>query len=129
MQIRALAVAAIRASEQSLAAENGKQVGVDTTAPAYPYNASFVVGASCLVGLRVTCTSEKFAKDHKHVTVRTIKMEKKTADHLPYSSKFNCSRDFMDEMRQEGHKVARRWLEDWKKKSVKEYPEDAAYWV
>ena len=70
---------------------------------------------------------EKFAKDHKHVTVRTIKMEKKTADHLAYSSKFNRSHDFMEKLRDEGQRVAQRWLGEWKKKSVKEYPEDAAF--
>jgi len=70
---------------------------------------------------------QQFAKDHKHVTVRTIKMEKKTADHLAYSSKFNRSHDFMEKLRDEGQRVAQRWLGEWKKKSVKEYPEDAAF--
>src|SRR2546430_15209407 len=68
----------------------------------------------------------EFAKDHKHVTVRTIKMEEKTADKLRYSSKFNRSHDFMDQMRKEGHVVARDWLDRWPEKAGC-YPEDAAY--
>jgi hypothetical protein len=58
--------------------------------------------------------------------VRTIKMEGKTADKLRYSSKFNRSRDFMDQMRKEGRVVARDWLDSWPEK-VGCYPEDAAY--
>ena len=68
---------------------------------------------------------EKFAEDHKHVTVRTIKMTEKTADELRYSSKFNRSREFMDQLRDEGHRVARDWLARWP--DVECYPEDAAY--
>src|SRR2546430_14212868 len=68
----------------------------------------------------------EFAKDHKHVTVRTIKMEEKTADKLRYSSKFNRSHDFMDQMRKEGHVVARDWLDRWPEKA-RCYPEDGAY--
>jgi NTE family protein len=67
----------------------------------------------------------EFAKDHKHVTVRTIKMEERTADELRYSSKFNRSRDFMDRLRKEGRAVARNWLDRWP--DVGCYPEDAAY--
>jgi NTE family protein len=72
---------------------------------------------------------QPFAADHKPVTVRTIKMEKKTADSLSYSSKFNRSRDFMDRLRDEGSKVARGWLDRWHKDKDKadRYPEDAAY--
>ena len=69
----------------------------------------------------------KFAEDHKHVTVRTIKMEKKTADELSYSSKFNRSRDFMEQLRNEGREVARHWLDRWHKGSTRCYPEDATY--
>jgi NTE family protein len=68
----------------------------------------------------------EFAKDHKHVTVRTIKMEERTADELRYSSKFNRSRDFMDRLRKEGGAVARNWLDRWPD-DVGCYPEDAAY--
>ncbi len=68
----------------------------------------------------------EFAKDHKHVTVRTIKMEEETADKLRYSSKFNRSRDFMEQLRKEGRVVARDWLDRWPDK-VGCYPEDAAY--
>jgi NTE family protein len=70
---------------------------------------------------------QQFAKDHKPVTVRTIKMEKMTADNLSYSSKFDRSRAFMDELRKEGRKVAREWLDRWHKGKASSYPEDAAY--
>jgi NTE family protein len=68
-----------------------------------------------------------FANDHKRVIVRTIKMKEKTADELRYSSKFDRSRDFTERLREEGEKVARNWLDDWRKDNVGEYPEDAAY--
>jgi len=58
-------------------------------------------------------------------TVRTIKMTKRTADNLMYSSKFNRSRAFMDQMRQEGRDVARAWLANWP--NVPTYPQDATY--
>ena len=80
--------------------------------------------------LKVNEWSERykdFAKDHKRVTVRTIKMTEKTADKLRYSSKFNRCRDFMEELRDEGHKVAEDWLGDWRKNEVGKYPEDAKY--
>jgi NTE family protein len=70
---------------------------------------------------------EKFGKDHKIVTVRSIVMDKKIADNLSYSSKFDRSQAFMDEMRREGRKVGRTWLDGWEKNKAKEYPEDAAY--
>jgi NTE family protein len=70
---------------------------------------------------------QQFAKDHKPVTVRTIKMEKKTADELSYSSKFDRSRAFMDELRKEGRKVTREWLDRWRNGKAECYPEDAAY--
>ena len=70
---------------------------------------------------------QNFAKDHKPVTVRTIKMEKTTADALSYSSKFDRSRDFMDELRKEGRKVTREWLDRWHNHKAGSYPEDAAY--
>jgi NTE family protein len=66
-----------------------------------------------------------FAVDHQHVTVRTIKMKAQTADELRYSSKFNRSRSFMDQLRREGHEVARDWLNRWP--HVGHYPKDAAY--
>lgn len=68
----------------------------------------------------------KFADDYKHVTVRTIKMKKATADELRYSSKFNRSREFMDQLRNEGREVARTWLDRWPD-GVGCYPDDAAY--
>ena len=71
---------------------------------------------------------EKFGKDHKPVTVRTIKMKEKTANELRYSSKFNRSLEFMRELRAEGQEVAREWLELWNRGEVGCYPEDAAYW-
>jgi len=67
--------------------------------------------------------------DHKfkHVTVRTIKMEKDTADNLEYSSKFDRSHDRTKQLRDEGRKVARNWLNDWRNHKAPEFPEDAAY--
>jgi NTE family protein len=69
---------------------------------------------------------EQFGQDHKPVTVRTIKMKEKTADELRYSSKFDRSRDFMHQLRAEGHEVARDWLDRWPK-HVGYYPKDARY--
>ena len=54
-------------------------------------------------------------------------MHKKIADSLSYSSKFDRSQAFMDEMRQEGRKVARTWLHRWEEDKAKEYPEDAKF--
>ena len=68
----------------------------------------------------------KFADDYKHVTVRTIKMKKETADELGYPSKFNRSRKFMDQLRDEGRAIARDWLDRWPA-GVGSYPDDAAY--
>lgn len=62
----------------------------------------------------------------KDVTVRTIKMRKDTCDQLQYSSKFNRSREFLDELRKEGEEVAQAWLSDWPDRAGK-YPEDAGY--
>jgi NTE family protein len=67
-----------------------------------------------------------FAQKYKHVTVRTIKMKEQTADKLRYSSKFDRSWDFMDQLRKEGEAVAREWLRHWP--DVGRYPEDAGYW-
>jgi NTE family protein len=68
----------------------------------------------------------KFANDYKHVIVRTIKMKEETVDELRYSSKFDRSREFMDQLRKEGRAVARNWLDHWPD-SIGQYPEDAAY--
>ena len=70
--------------------------------------------------------NENFGKNHKDVTVRSIKIKKKTIDDLPYSSKFDRSRAFMNELRQEGSEVARNWLNRWPN-DVGCYPDDAAY--
>ena len=70
--------------------------------------------------------NEKFAKDYKSVTVRTIKMKERTADMLRYSSKFDRGRDFTNLLRKEGRAVARDWLDRWPE-NVGCYPEDAAY--
>ena len=64
-----------------------------------------------------------FCRHPKNLTVRTIKMTKRTADNLMYSSKFNRSRAFLDQMRQEGRDVARAWLANWP--NVPTYPQDA----
>jgi NTE family protein len=39
-----------------------------------------------------------FGRDHKQVTVRTIKMKEKTADELQYASKFDRSREFSEKL-------------------------------
>jgi len=62
---------------------------------------------------------------HENLIVRTIKMTKGTADNLTYSSKFNRSRAFMEQMRQEGRDVARAWLANWPNGPT--YPQDATY--
>jgi NTE family protein len=68
-----------------------------------------------------------FGRDHKQVTVRTIKMKEKTADELQYASKFDRSPEFSEQLCKEGRGVARDWLDDWRKGKVGKYPEDAAY--
>ena len=68
---------------------------------------------------------EDFAQKYKPVTVRTIKMTEETANDLGYSSKFDRRREFTDELRDEGQRVAREWLARWP--NVGCYPEDAAY--
>jgi NTE family protein len=67
-----------------------------------------------------------FANDYKPVTVRTIKMTERTAAQLRYSSKFNRSNEFMNQLRSEGRQVAREWLCQWP--NVGHYPDDAGYW-
>ena len=69
----------------------------------------------------------EFGKDHKPVTVRSIKMHEATANKLRYSSKFDRSGELMRELRAEGQEVARDWLARWKKGEVGCYPSDAAY--
>jgi NTE family protein len=68
-----------------------------------------------------------FGRDHKQVTVRTIKMKEKTADDLQYASKFDRSREFSERLRDEGYEVGRKWLDDWRKGKAGEYPQDAGY--
>lgn len=63
--------------------------------------------------------------DCKSVKIRTIKMRKETVDNLRYSSKFNRSRDLIDELREEGRQVADGWISGWPNNG--EYPNDAAY--
>ena len=53
-------------------------------------------------------------------------MKEETVDELRYSSKFDRSREFMDQLRKEGRAVARNWLDHWPD-SIGQYPEDAAY--
>jgi NTE family protein len=66
------------------------------------------------------------ADKYKHVTVRTIKMMPETAGKLRFSSKFDRSWGFMDQLRKEGEAVARDWLSRWPLR-VGCYPDDAAY--
>ena len=70
---------------------------------------------------------DKFVKGKKPVIIRTIKMEKETADELSYSSKFDRSRDRMAALSDEGYQVALRWVNDWRSNKVGQYPEDAGY--
>jgi NTE family protein len=65
------------------------------------------------------------ADKYKPVTVRTIKMKEKTADELRYSSKFDRRIAFTNQLRGEGHEVAREWLNRWPMEEC--YPDDAAY--
>jgi NTE family protein len=67
-----------------------------------------------------------FGADYKPVTVRTIKMRRELAAELRYSSKFDRSRAFVDRLREEGHAVARQWLDQWP--NVGCYPDDAGYY-
>jgi NTE family protein len=66
------------------------------------------------------------ANTYKEVTVRTIMMTGHTAGALRYSSKFNRSDDLMDQLRAEGHAIAKAWLRQWP--NVGAWPADAAYW-
>ena len=68
-----------------------------------------------------------FGQEHRQVIIRTIKMEKETADELSYSSKFDRSCDRMAALSDHGYRVALRWVNDWRSNKVGEYPEDAAY--
>ena len=68
----------------------------------------------------------KVAEEYKPVTVRTIKMEEKTANKLRYSSKFDRRLEFTNQLRQQGHNVARDWLARWPD-DVGCYPDDAGY--
>jgi NTE family protein len=70
---------------------------------------------------------DDFAKGKKPVIIRTIKMEKETADELSYSSKFDRSRDRMTTLSDEGYRIALRWVNDWRSNKVGRYPEDAGY--
>ena len=70
--------------------------------------------------------NEGFGKQHKKVIVRTIKIKQETVDNLRYSSKFNRSSNFMNQLRDEGRQVARHWLNKWPDKADC-YPRDAAY--
>lgn len=71
---------------------------------------------------------ERFGREHKEITIRTIKMTQPTADKLRFSSKFNRSREFMNELRAEGRAVAKQWLSRWPQSAQSErYPDDAAY--
>ena len=66
-----------------------------------------------------------FSESFKPITVRTIKMTQKTADELRYSSKFNRSRGFTDQLRDEGTAEGRKWLNRWP--NLEAWPKDAGY--
>ena len=71
---------------------------------------------------------DKLAEEYKPVTVRTIKMMKQTATRLRVSSKFDRSRGFINELREEGRRVAVEWLHLWPNDDASfRYPDDAAY--
>jgi NTE family protein len=67
------------------------------------------------------------AEKKKGVTIRTIKMTKRTAMRLKYSSKFDRSRAFVEELRDEGYAEAQKWLNLWRQNKAGEYPDDAGY--
>lgn len=70
----------------------------------------------------------RHAEEYKPVTVRTIKMTKETAAKLRTPSKFNRSRSFIDELREEGRQQAREFLNNWPSPDPEKcYPADAAY--
>lgn len=73
----------------------------------------------------ITRYGGRLAEEYKPVKVRTIKMKEQTAARLRTSSKFNRSRTFIDDLREEGREVAHDWLELWP--NVGCYPNDAAY--
>jgi NTE family protein len=66
-----------------------------------------------------------FANKYKRVTVRTLKMSRDTAASLRMVSKYDRSRRFIEELRDEGAAVAKDWLARWPE--VGTYPDDAAY--
>jgi NTE family protein len=68
-----------------------------------------------------------FDSDFKEVTVRTIKMTKKSAFSLLASSKVDRSRNFMVQLRAEGREVAHDWLDKYWNGQRTEYPKDAGY--
>jgi len=57
--------------------------------------------------------------------VRTIKMSKDIVDELSCASKFDRSPACMHTLREDGYKVATKWLADWP--NVPYYPQDAGY--
>ena len=63
----------------------------------------------------------------KKVVIRTIKMRDEISDELLFSSKFDRSKKFLDELRQQGEEVAGKWLDDWRAGKAGSYPDDAAH--
>ncbi len=69
--------------------------------------------------------AKAFAERYKPVTIRTLKMRQATAARLRTASKYDRSRRFIEELRDEGAAVAQDWLARWPE--VGSYPFDAAY--
>lgn len=65
----------------------------------------------------------------KIIDVRTIKMTRETAWGLKHTSKFDRSPAHFARLREEGERVAERWLADWRAlgNDFERYPNDARY--
>jgi NTE family protein len=77
--------------------------------------------------LRLLPRASALFDKYKEVKVRTIKMTPDTATELRYSSKFDRSHGLIEKLREEGHQVAERWLDQWPD-HVGSWPTDAGYW-
>lgn len=65
----------------------------------------------------------------KKVTVRTIKMPQEIAWGMSHTTKFDRSPQHLAHLAEEGRRVARQWLADWRRlgKEFASYPYDARY--
>ena len=85
--------------------------------------------------LKVNTWRGRFTKGNKDIVVeilgqndvivRTIKMSENLVNELSCASKFDRSRACMHRLREDGYKVATKWLAAWP--NVPQYPADAGY--